>query len=176
MSTFYIFRTYFNIFEGNKREEYKIINEKSMSFALMTMVIFVIFPGFLFKVSQINMICLLAFGVGITAIFSAYFSNKCNKIMIPPMLYKLSQNELFIPNLYNFIGRLFNLIYFAVNIIDNYVIEGIINITVKITKFISNIISKLQNGNIQTYVSYSIFSIGIILLIILYLYFMALRS
>ena len=60
--------------------------------------------------------------------------------------------------------------------IDKYVIEGIINITVKITKFISNIISKLQNGNIQTYVSYSIFSIGIILLIILYLYFMALRS
>lgn len=176
MSTFYIFRTYFNIFEGNKREEYKIINEKTMSFALMTMGIFVIFPGFLFKVSQINMLCLLAFGVGITAIFSAYFSNKCNKIMVPPLLYKLSQNELFIPNLYNFIGRLFNLIYFAINIIDKYVIEGFINITVKITKFISNIISKLQNGNIQTYVSYSIFSIGIILLIILYLYFMALRS
>ena len=176
MSTFYIFRTYFNIFEGNKREEYKIINEKSMSFALMTMVIFVIFPGFLFKVSQINMLCMLSLGVGITAIFSAYFSNKCNKIMIPPLLYKLSQNELFIPNLYNFIGRLFNLIYFAVNIIDKYVIEGFINITVKITKFISNIISKLQNGNIQTYISYSIFSIGIILLIILYLYFMALRS
>ncbi len=176
MSTFYIFRTYFNIFEGNKREEYKIINERTMSFALMTMVIFVIFPGFLFKVSQINMLCLLAIGIGITAIFSAYFSSKCNKIMIPPLLYKLSQNELFIPNLYNFIGRLFNLIYFAVNIIDKYVIEGFINITVKITKFISNIISKLQNGNIQTYVSYSIFSIGIILLIILYLYFMALRS
>ena len=176
MSTFYIFRTYFKIFEGNKINEYKIINEKSMSFALMTMVIFVIFPGFLFKTSQINMLCLLAVGICITAIFAAYFSNKCNKIMIPPFLYKLSKNELFIPNLYNFIGRFFNLIYFSVNIIDKYFIDGTINITVKITKFLSNTISKLQNGNIQTYVSYSIFSIGIILLIILYLYFMALRS
>ncbi len=80
------------------------------------------------------------------------------------------------PVIYNFTGRLFMKLFNIVYLFDKYIIEGSIDIIVKINKFLSGIISKLQNGNIQTYISYSIFGTGLILMIIMYFYFAALRS
>lgn len=176
MSAYYIFRAYFNIFEGNKKEGYKQINDKTISFSLMILCVFVIFPGFIFKISDINMLCILSVAIGLTAIISAYYSSKCKKIALPPFVLNLSEKELYIPNLYNFIGKIFNGLYFIFDIFDKYIIDGSINLTTRIIIKFSKIISKLQNGNIQTYISYSIFITGIILFIVLYLYFVALRG
>ena len=175
MSSYYVFKAYFYIFEGRKTE-YKEFKESSMSFAIMVLCVFVIFPGFIFKLSNLNLLCLIAVLIGITAVISAFYSHKCGRIPIPCFVYKLSENELHIPKIYDITGSLFIEIFKIVYLFEQYVIEGLINLTVRVNKLISNVISRLQNGNIQTYVSYSIFSTGIVLMIIMYFYFTALRS
>lgn len=175
MSAYYIFRSYFKIFEGDKKE-YNIKLGRSMSLPIAILTILIVFPGFIFKISMLNMLCILSIAIGISAIVSAYYSNKCNRIALPTLLYKLSEKELFIPNIYDFIGKVFSYFFNFVYLFEKYIIDGTINLIGKTNKILSKIISKLQNGNIQTYVSYSVFSIGIILLVVLYFYFMAARG
>jgi len=175
MSTFYIFKAYFYIFEGENSRQLNL-KSKSMYSSMMILCVFVIIPGFIFKLSNLNLLCLITELICITAVISAYFSHKCNKISLPSFICRLSEKELFMPVSYNFTGRLFLKLFNIVYLFDKYIIEGSIDITVKINKFLSDIISKLQNGNIQTYISYSIFGTGVILMIIMYFYFAALRS
>ncbi len=175
MSAYYIFRSYFQIFEGEKKE-YSVKIGRSMSLPIAILTILIVFPGFIFKISMLNMLCILSIAIGVTAISSAYYSNKCNKIVLPKLLYTLSKKELFIPNIYDFIGKVFIFLFNFVYLFEKYIVNGTVNIVIVINKFLSKIISKLQNGNIQTYISYSIFAIGIILLSVLYFYFMAARG
>lgn len=175
MSAYYIFRSYFKIFTGEPTKYNKKL-ARSMILPLTILSILIVFPGFIFKISMLNILCILSIIIGISAIISAYYSNKCNKIALPKMLYNLSKNELYIPNIFNFIGNIFISIFKLIYIFEKYIIDGGITFIVIINKFLSKIISKLQNGNIQTYVSYSVFAIGTILLVVMYFYFMALRG
>ncbi len=143
-SAYYIFRAYFNIFEGKSSKECDI-KDKPMSFSLTVLSLFVIFPGFLFKLSNINILCLISVAIGLTAIISAYLHNKCNKKAMPSFLYFLSEKELYIPYLYDYMGKAFILIYKTIFLFEKYIIEGSINLIAYFNKFISIIISKLQN-------------------------------
>lgn len=175
MSAYYIFGSYFKIFEGDKKE-YNVKLGRSMSLPIAILTILIVFPGFIFKISMLNMLCILSIAIGVSAIISAYYSNKCNRIALPTLLYKLSEKELFIPNIYDFIGKVFLYFFNFIYLFEKYIIDGTINLIGTTNKFLSKIISKLQNGNIQTYISYSIFAIGIILIVVLYFYFMAARG
>lgn len=175
MSTYYIFRGYFKIFEGEKQEYNKKIG-RSMLLPLTILSILVVFPGFIFKISMLNLLCILSIAIGITALISAYYSVKCNKIALPELLYKFSKKELFIPDIFNFVGIFFIGIYKLVYLFEKYIVDGTISLITFLNKFLSELISKIQNGNIQTYVSYSVFSIGIMLLIIMYFYYMTVRG
>ncbi len=162
-TTFYSFRTYFTVFERDNDVETNTTTEKSMTLALTVMCLFVILPGFLFKLSNINLTCFIAVLIGIFAIITAYATSKTNKNYIPFSL--LSDKELFIPHIYKGISNLFIGFSKLFLFFENQIFEGFNNLTVKLTKYGSNLIGKMQNGNIQTYISYSILSIATILLI-----------
>lgn len=178
LSTFYIFKSYFLIFENKSIStniEVNNNNEKSMTMPIIALCFFVIIPGFIFKLNDINYLCLISIAIGGLAIINAYSCYKCNKIFIPKLLYKLSYNELYIPNVYNCIKSCFNKLFKITIIIEKYIFEGINFIIGKITAKSSDYISKIQNGNIQNYVAYSIFSTSIILLSLILFYFIILE-
>lgn len=175
MTCFYIFRAYFSIFEGEKQN---IISKRdiSMTSSIMILSIFVIFPGFIFKLTDLNILCLIVFLINILALISAYFSFKTNKLPFSAVLINLSENGLYLPTLYNKSGNLFLKLSSGFNIFDKAVIDKFINSTATFSNKISAIISKLQNGNIQTYLSYSVFITGCVLTALIYLYFTEIRG
>lgn len=175
LTTFYIFRSYFMIFEGDKKE---IIDkeEKTMNFSMMIMAVFAICPILMIFNNKLNQLAAVAVLINLFAVMSAFFSYKCNKIPLPSFLISCTQKELYIPTLYNKLGNLFLSICNLTYIFDKYVIDNLVNFTGKFTKIISNIISKIQNGNIQSYISYSIFAIGTFLAILIYFYLMEARG
>lgn len=172
LTTFYIFRNYFLIFEGEEKST-NATREFSMSCALGVIAVFVIFPIIFTKSDSF---CAIVILINLFAVLSAFFSFKCNKIPIPNALINVANKELYLPVLYGKIGNLFLAFCKVINLFDKYVIDNFINSTAKIAQNISKLISKLQNGNIQTYVSYSIFTAGVVFVIILYFYFMAVRG
>lgn len=174
-TTFYIFRSYFVIFEGDKKET-KQARDNSMSIAIMLISIFVILPFLYIKNIHFNAICAIAILINLLALTSAFCSYKCNKLPFPNSIITFSEKELYIPTLYNKIGLLFLSVCNIVNLFDKYVINNCVEGSAKIAKSISKLISKFQNGNIQSYISYSIFIIGIIFFILLSVYFMAVRG
>ena len=173
LSAFYIFKAYFMIFEDKSNStEIEINNdENSMTIPIIALCFFIIIPGFIFKLSDINYLCFISIAIGILAIINAYSCYKCNKIFIPKLLYKLSYNELYIPNVYNFIESCFNKLFKIINLTEKNLFERINFITVKFITKLSDYISKIQNGNIQNYVSYSILSTSLILLSLIIFYF-----
>lgn len=176
LTTFYIFRAYFMIFEKNNSSDMKILNpyyDKSMTVSLTILCIFIVIPGFIFKLENINLICLIMLAIGILAIINAYASFKSKKIFMPKSLYNLSYNELYMPQLYNFMQNIFSKIFKLISNTEFLLFDKVNSIIPKILKFLSGIISKLQNGNIQSYISYSIFSISIILTFIVLLLYIA---
>ncbi len=170
-SAFYIFKAYFFIFEtdfGNKNitveKDFKITS------AMMLMSVFVILPGFIFKLSNLNLLCAISVIIGIIAVFNAYICAKSNKIFLPAFLLKLSCKELYIPEIYNFISSVFLKFTKLFFYIEKFIFDFISEITAKIIQKISLIISRIQNGNIQSYISYSLFTTGVIFMILVLSY------
>lgn len=172
LTTFYIFRSYFLIFEGEERSANKT-REISMSCALGVLAVFVILPTIFTKLDGF---CAIVILINLFAVLSAFFSFKCNKIPLPSALINVANKELYLQVLYNKIGNSFLALCNFINSFDRYVIDNFINSTAKIAQNISKLISKLQNGNIQTYISYSIFIIGTVLATLIYFYLMEVRG
>lgn len=174
-TAFYISRAYFLIFENNTNEaepnSFSLKTEKTMTASIMILCIFVIFPGFIFKLNDINYLCLISVLIGILAIINAFYSNKCKNISLPKAIYKLSFNELYIPKIYDYIQILFSNLFKITVITEKYIFDKIPVCISKYIKKSSDFISLLQNGNIQSYITYSILSICVIFCIILSVYF-----
>ncbi len=168
MTALYSFKAYFKIFEGEKTEV-NPVKEKTMLTALAVLSVFVIIPGFMFKITNFDKYCIIAVAAGLFALFTAYSVCK-NRKLVSGFLYNLSFNELYLPVIYKKIGSLFCGIYSIFDFIDKYIIDGIIYLIVQINKLFSRLISKLQNGNIQTYIAYSIFTAGVIITIVTLIY------
>lgn len=174
-TTFYIFRSYFLIFTGEKPET-KQARDKSMSIALALLTIFIIIPIMLAFTIHYSAICAIAILINLFAMLTAYFSYKCNKIPLQKNLLIFAEKELFLPIIYEKIGNFFLVLCNIVNLFDKFVINNFVELTAKISQSISQKISKLQNGNIQSYISYSIFIIAMIFILLLFIYLMALRG
>lgn len=173
ISTYYIFKAYFRIFEGDKTILGIDIqkSEKTMSASIIILCVFVIIPGFIFKLSRLNLLCLLAVMICLLAVVHAYISSKTSKMYIPCILQNLSYKELYLPKVYDFIESIFSKAFIFIALIEQVIFENIVKCINFIIRSVSKIISKLQNGNIQTYISYSIFSTGLILFVLIFTYY-----
>lgn len=190
MSAFYIFKSYFLVFEGSERTE--LIHSKipkSMNFSVLSLAVPSVILGFLLskgfenfinplglQVIELHSIKLISISltVAFAALLMAFLVVKKNYYnnFLTNILYKLSFNKFYIDEIYSwFINKIFLNVCKLIRIFDKYIVDGFVNFVALFTRFMAWIVSKLQNGNVQTYLSYSIFLIGTVLVSIVGFYF-----
>ena len=169
-TSFYIFKTYFNVFEYEQNREISREKAKTMQISIIAITIFVILSFIFVRIIHFNLLCVISVLIGILGIINAYLLTKTNRNLLPDKINVLSYNEVFLPQIYSFIANVFYKFVNIVLYIEKYVFDFITNFIAFLCKKLSNLISKIQNGNIQSYVSYSIFSIGIIFVFLVVAY------
>ncbi len=179
MTAFYMFRTYFLIFEGNyKGEKPPLASSFILNASILFLVIPVISLGFLShnwigkfiyfgnSISQsaktidpvFISICVALIGFSFAFLF---YNTKVRAIKIP-ILYELSKNKLYIDDLYGFLSdKVYRFISKLTVFTDKYVIDGFVKLSVLITRMFSWIFSKMQTGNFQSYLSYAVIFLGV---------------
>lgn len=178
MTAFYLFRAYFNIFEGEKRFDIDIkspdilMNLPPCFLAIMAILLWFVLP----KSGDILFI-IISYLIAITAIFLAYviYTNKTLLKKIP-VFFDLSYNALYIEDFYAQIIKIYKKLAKFLYYIDKYVFDGISYMSSLQVRLTSWVFSKMQTGNVQSYLAYSLFVImigfgGIILVYNLIMYF-----
>lgn len=171
LTTFYIFRLYFIIFEGKGEtnthfKQFKTSKSLSISFLLLTFIIicgtFIIPTGRLCYLYLLNLLTLCLVAV-------LYYKN----LRLPyfKVINKIFHNGFYINKIYywgeTYIYRIFaNL----VRLFDTYIIGGIEYLIKSIFLYCSNIEHKLQTNNVQLYISYGIWILLILMLVFILMY------
>lgn len=195
MSAFYIFKSYFMMFEGEENTQIqteKIPSAMNLSIFLLAIPSLILgvflaknFESFInpfgLTIENAHNIKLLelSIGVGLVALITSFVIYKTNKIdsFMPKFMLKLSFNTAYINEIYGwFVEKIFLNICKIQSFIDKYIVDGIVKLVAVLTRFMAWVVSKLQNGNVQTYLSYSIFFIGTMLLMIVGFYFWLLKG
>lgn len=118
------------------------------------------------NLSMLVLIYSIILGLGI--LFSKY-SNRCNNKIFTE-LSKFIRKGAYIEHLFFWmIDSILEFFAIILKKIDKYIIKNIINCTGYLTKTFSYFVCLLQNGSVQSYISYSI--IFIVLLLIIYIAF-----
>lgn len=189
INAYYLFKSYFIIFEkhNNNSDFHNCDFRLNMPVILLTLFVvsLVFIPNNLFEffdkysdtqqtLLSVNFRNILTF---ITIILGAIFgllSGIKEKSPFPEFIKKLSAKGLYISRIYNWFGD--NVSYLFGNIAkntDKYIVNGFFNLFSIITRVSAWFVSVLQNGNIQSYITYGITlilvtigMIGIILIIL----------
>jgi proton-translocating NADH-quinone oxidoreductase chain L len=172
MTTFYLFRTYFKVFEGNfKGEEIDESKNHTLNISISLLVVFTMILGLILNrnISQFVQSgtilpqvrncnpAFISLTVSLVAFVIAYllYNTKFKSFRIP-VLYNLSYNKLYIDDFYNFIA---NKVYYSISnscaFIDKYLVDGIVKLSALCVRGFSWILSKLQSGNFQSYLAYT---------------------
>lgn len=190
MTAFYMFRSYFVVFEGNFRGETIpkkpafVLNFSITTLAIVTVVLGGLinkgFDGFIQfgnKIAQtpiiVNPMC-ISLSIALLGFVLAFILyNTKNKAFKLPIFYKLSYNKLYIDDFYNFIAvKLFGRFSQLIGFIDKYVVDGIVVFIALIIRAFSWILSKMQTGNFQSYLAYSAIFLAIIFTGLMFAYTM----
>lgn len=171
LTTFYIFRLYFIIFEGKGEtnthfKQFKTSKSLSISFLLLTFIIicgtFIIPTGRLCYLYLLNLLSLCLVAV-------LYYKN----LRLPyfKVINKILHNGFYINKIYywgeTYIYRIFaNL----VRLFDTYIIGGIEYLIKSIFLYCSNLEHKLQTNNVQLYITYGIWILLILMLVFILMY------
>lgn len=159
LTAFYIFRLYFLIFEGKRKNEDKLVDSNLiLTLPIVIFAISIIVLGFvLFKPCNF-IFSLMGIMIGIAGLISAYlFYNTEYKIKKIPIFYQLSFNGFYMDKIYGKFANFYNKVSKVCNFIDKYVIDGVISFIKLKVRVCSWVISKMQTGNVQSYLSYSVF-------------------
>ncbi len=191
MGAFCFARAYFLIFEGEQRFELQVEPTTwTMKLPIVILSLFVIFAGYTFsdKFAQFiyfivpekyppvyaAQIVIILFVV-LCAIYIAYnlyvlkstvfvllkekMLNKSN------LLYKLSHNAFYVEPICDwFVENVFLKLCRLLDFVEKYIINGIVIVFTLTTRIFSYIFSKLQNGNAQSYITYSVFILAAVML------------
>ena len=182
INSLYLFKSYFMIFEGGKDTE----KDKNLDFRLYIPVVFLVtavvlttfFPQNIFEyfdkypeVSQELLSENLKYALTLTAIlagaFIGGFAGIKRKEILPKYIKRFFVKGFYLSEIFS--GLADNTADFAGNFtknFDKYIINGIFNIPVHITKLSGWITAVFQNGNLQSYVMYGILFISLVLGII----------
>lgn len=174
MTAFYMFRSYFVVFEG----DYRGSNIPSCSHPILDISVFVLailtatlgylvnssFTKFIhygnnipqaFPSSNATFIALFIAFIGLILVYMFYFKNK--KLAKVPILYKLSFNKLYIDNFYDFLAnRIYSVFADICAFIDKYIVDGLVLLSALSARTCSWIFAKMQTGNFQSYIAYSV--------------------
>lgn len=180
MTAFYMFRSYFVVFEGEYRgnvppgKPHIILNLSISILAFFTLILgclthnnFAKFIQLGNTVSQseahINPIFISISVALIGAAFAYLLYNTKIKVIKIPVLYKLSYNKLYIDNFYNFIAEK---IYYYFSklcfLFDKYIINGLVVFSGLSVRAYSWVFAKMQTGNFQSYLAYAVIFMAIV--------------
>lgn len=181
MTAFYMFRSYFLVFEGEQKSQH--IPEKPpfvLNFSISILAICTVLIGYLThngfeKFIQIGNVipqavikpvnpAFISLAVALTgALFAFVFYNTKVKTFKIPGLYQLSYNKFYIDNFYDFIAE--KLYYIASKIcyvVDKYLVDGLVILAALNVRACSWVFSKMQTGNFQSYLAYSVIFLAIV--------------
>lgn len=179
MTAFYMFRSYFLVFEGEYRGEnvpHKAgfrLNFSISVLAISTMLIGLLHSNFEKFIQFGNEIpqtakavnpCFIALSVALIGLMFAWvFYNTKVKAHKIPVLYKLSYNRFYIDNLYNFIAEKVYYIFARLcALTDKYIIDGAVILSALNVRASAWVFSKMQTGNFQSYLAYSVMFLAIV--------------
>lgn len=180
MTAFYMFRSYFVVFEGEFRgrsevgKPHFIPNLSIIILAILTILLgglihnnfekFIQFGNIIPQVSKIVNPIFVSISLALAGLLSAWvFYNTRVKPFAPKFLYKLSYNRFYIDNLYNFLSeKLYYLISRFCAFVDKYFVDGIVMLSGYCVRAFSWTFSKLQTGNFQSYLAYALVFLALV--------------
>ncbi|HNW26138.1 MAG TPA: NADH-quinone oxidoreductase subunit L [Candidatus Gastranaerophilaceae bacterium] len=172
MTAFYMFRSYFLVFEGKYRGSHEPEKQGGiLNISILILAIFTVFLGYftpffekiipqMAQLPQIKWAVSPAFvsiSIGITGFLFAwiFYNSRVNAFKLP-LLYKLSYNRFYIDDLYGFIAdKLYYWTSRICSIIDKYLVDGVVILSALCTRAFSWTFSKMQTGNFQSYLAYT---------------------
>lgn len=180
ITAFYMFRSYFVVFEGAYKGEntshkpafvlnlsISILAISTIFIGCLTHVGFEKFIRYGYDIAQsasaINPF-FISIGVALIGFLFAFlfYSTKVRPIKLP-LLYNLSYNRFYIDNFYDFLAnRLYHFVSRISAFVDKYFIDGFVILATLSVRTYSWILSRMQTGNFQSYLAYSVVFLGIV--------------
>ena len=180
MTAYYLFRAYFYIFEGeNKSEEGSKFKTPDVILNIIVGIfaITIIFLWFIFPKSQDLLFKVITYIIGISAITISYlvYANR-GVIRKIPVIFDISYNGFYLDNIYSGVVKGYKRLSRIAYLIDKYVFDAISYLFALNIRFFSWVLSKLQTGKVQSYLSYALLIImlcfgGLLLIYNLIVYF-----
>lgn len=180
MTAYYLFRAYFYIFEDeNKSDEYSKFKTPDVILNIIVGIfaIIIIFLWFIFPKSQDLLFKVITYIIGISAIAISYlvYANR-GVIRKVPVIFDISYNGFYLDNIYSGVVKGYKRLSRIAYLIDKYVFDAISYLFALNIRFFSWILSKLQTGKVQSYLSYALLIImlcfgGLLLIYNLIVYF-----
>ena len=180
MTAYYLFRAYFYIFEGeNKSDECSKFKTPDVILNIIVGIfaIIIIFLWFIFPKSQDLLFKVITYIIGISAIAISYlvYANR-GVIRKVPVIFDISYNGFYLDNIYSGVVKGYKRLSRIAYLIDKYVFDAISYLFALNIRFFSWILSKLQTGKVQSYLSYALLIImlclgGLLLIYNLIVYF-----
>lgn len=180
MTAFYMFRSYFVVFEGEFRgrneigKPHFITNLSILILAISTILLgglihnnfekFIQFGNNIPQASRIVNPMFVSISVALAGLLFAWvFYNTRVKPFAPKFLYKLSYNRFYIDNIYNFLSeKLYYLISKFCAFVDKYFVDGLVILSGYCVRAFSWIFSKMQTGNFQSYLAYALVFLALV--------------
>ena len=174
MTAFYMFRSYFIVFEGEAKNDSDFHKPHFiLNFSIATLAVFTLLLGFFThknidgflaignSVAQRKLefnLPLISILVSLGGLFAAYWIYGLGKkVYVPKILYKLSLNRLYFDNIYDFIAeKVYYTFAKLTAFFDKYIIDGVVILCQYTTRAFSWVYSRMQTGNFQSYLSYSV--------------------
>jgi len=190
MTAFYMFRSYFVVFEGEYKGQniphkpHYILNLSISILAICTIFIgclthvnFEKFVQFGYNVSDATKLfnpLFISISVSLIGAVLAFilYNTKVKPIKIP-VLYQLSYNKFYIDNFYKFITeKIYFIISRICSFVDKYIIDGLIILAALNVRACSWVFSRMQTGNFQSYLAYSVVFLAIVFTGLMFAYTM----
>lgn len=179
MTAFYMFRSYFVVFEGEYRGQN--ISHKPgfrLNFSISVLAIFTVFIGLLHSnfekfiqfgneipqaAKAVNPFFIAISVALIGSMLAWVFYNTKVKAPKIPVLYRLSYNKLYVDNFYNFIaGKIYHVLARICALTDKYIVDGFVVLSAINVRACSWVFSKMQTGNFQSYLAYSVVFLAVV--------------
>lgn len=180
MTAFYMFRSYFVVFEGKYKGEFPPRKPAFiLRISISVLAIFTILIGFLIhgnfenfiqfgnKIAQaeklVNPFFISVSVALIGALFAFIFYNTKVKTIKIPVLYQLSYNKFYIDNFYDYISeRIYYLVSKTCAFVDKYIVDGLVSLAAFNVRACSWVFAKMQTGNFQSYLAYTAVFLAIV--------------
>lgn len=183
----YLFKAYFKIFEGEEKKDKNSKTSLTMATGLLLITVFGLLIGHIFNNELLKLLTpknfffteffdfkltlILLFCAVLGAIIGILAYKFRDKLKIFPKFFaKYFYRGGFIDLIFKFIGICYSVLTIVLKFIDDYIIDGVIKLSCLVSHKSSYLIRRIQNGNFQTYLAYSIFSIGVILFLAFQIY------